>query len=810
MRGIILTLSVFGFMLFADAQVWQPLDGGLDNTPTAITSHNNLIATAQVTGYEKGYRVHKVSIWNGYYWLNLPPIYADSNSLILALKFYKGSLYIAGKVSEFKDVAGAKHIIRWKDRKYEKLSALSGNISNFNYINGLNDFDNQLLISGPFVTTSANYGESIALFNGVSLLAASNAAFGKGIRGNINDVFSNENMLVIGGRLTKANDTATVNLAYFYKNHWFRVSNNAFIPKHVVAVGSHVYFAGLDSKTKAKNFFKVNNGLIDTIDFGLTEVSEVYDMVVVNGVIYASGQFYMNGADNPVSLVKLDNGKWTAVENGNLLGLRLLLEHKEHLFASGFFTYHDGINYRHIARYLPNHGIISGKIYFDKDKNCLLNARDELLNEMNVLITPGPRYVKTFENGSYLAIMPKGSYTVTLLTTPKWEVTSCANKSLNVELEKQAVQTSLNFPVTQKAGIRDLAIKLSSSSGQSIDKNADISYHIQYENKGSENVANTRVVLHYDPKLGGLKAFPAPDEAVGDSAVWLITDLFAGEERMISCVFEINDKTGQILNLSADIALEDEEEITIDNHSELVQNLNEGDYDFKKEILGTIGDTAYINDSTDDIEYQVSFANYTSDTIFNVYVIDTIRLNHSLSIIQTTGASHYVVGEAFPGLPGEDLGIIVWSFPNINLLPNPDHNPEIVAHKGFVSFRLGLNSGISEGTVITNRANVVFDYYEEEATNWVYAIVNNQLASTSPLLELDQISIYPNPVNEELHIELEKPTEYSINVYSMNGQMMNVQSASFNSISTESYPPGMYVLQLQIEGELYTKRFIKL
>ena len=810
MRGIIVILSVFGFMHFAGAQVWQPLDGGLDNTPTAITSHNNLIATAQITGYEKGYRVHKVSLWNGFYWLNLPPIYADSSSVILALKFYKGSLYIGGKISEFKDVPGAKHIIRWKDRSYEKLNALSGNINDFNYVSGLNLFDNQLLISGPFITTSANYGDNIALFNGVSLLSTSNAILGSGIKGSINDVFSNENILVIGGRISKVNDTATVNLAYHYNKKWFRLEKNAFLPRHVVAVGEHVYFAGVETNTKIKNFYKVINGKVDTIDFGLTEVSEIYDMVVVNGSIFASGQFYLSGADNPVSLIELVNGKWTAVENGNLLGLRLLLPHKDHLIATGFFNYHNAIAYNHIARYLPDHGIISGKVYFDKDKNCKLNARDELLNEMNLVITPGPRYIKPFENGSYLAIMPKGSYAISLLTTPKWEVAACANKTINVELKKQAIQTELNFPVTQKAGVRDLAIKLSSSSGQSIDKNADVSYHIQYENKGSENVSKTRVVLHYDGKLGGLKAFPTPDENIGDSAVWLVTDLFAGEERKITCVFEINDKTAEVISLSAAIALEEEEEITIDNQSELVQNLNDGEYDFKKEILGTIGDTAYINDSTDEIEYQISFANYTSDTIFNVYVIDTIRLNHSLSIIQTTGASHYVVGEAFPGLIGEDLGIIVWTFPNINLLPNPDHNPEIVAHKGFVSFRLGLNKNLDQGTVIKNRANVVFDYYEEEATNWVYSIVNNQLVSTGTLLKLDDLSIYPNPVKDELFIALDKPAKYTLKVYAMNGQSMSVDQTSFHSISTSSYPPGMYVLHLELEGQVYTKRFIKL
>ncbi len=777
------------------AQVWQPLDGGLERTPTAITSHANLIVTAHVQGFDKGYRVHKISVWNGFYWQELPPIYADSNSYINALKFYKGALYIGGKINEFKDIDGAKHIIRWSNREYQKVTAVNSNLSNFLFVDELAVFDNQLVISGPFTASSANYGENLAFFNGVSVLTASNASFGSGIKGSISTIFANENLLILGGRITKANDTATANLAIYHKNQWQRLSNNIIVPKKAIGIGSNVYFSGYNTTSKEYGFYKVNGSQIDTINQGLDEISNIYDIVEVGGKIYASGQFKIPAKDNSTTLIVFQNGKWEEVDNGNLLGLRLLANHKDYLIGTGFFIYHNLIRYDRIARYLPEHGIISGKIFFDKDKNCAFNSRDEQLNEMNVLVTPGPRYIKPLEDGTYFSILPKGEYDIRILKNKIWEVVDCGTEIHQVNLAKGQVQTGLNFPMIQKTGIRDLAIKLTSASGLTVDKNSDVSYRIQFVNNGSENVAQTQVVLKFDSKLVDIKAEPSPAVIGGDSAVWTVEDLFAGEQRQISISFGIQSSADAFLNLVASIPLQEDEEITIDNESSLLQSLGEEDYEFKKEIFPTGSDTAYIQDSTESIEYQISFANYTTDTIHNVYVIDTIKLNHSLSIIQTTGASHPVSSEAFTGLPGEDLGIIVWSFKDIDLLPNPSNNPEIVAHKGFVSFRIGLNQGMSEGTVLTNRAQVVFDYYEQEATNPVWAMVSNQLASVEPMYSAEGLEVYPNPTRGLLHLALDKNDPALVQIYSLEGRLLKEQVVEDQSIDLSDLPNGLYILR---------------
>lgn len=810
MRSVyILYILLMTASLDLGAQVWTPLDGGLTNTPTAITSAEKLIATAEFLGREKEHNVHQISIWNGYYWLKLPKIYADTFSIITQLKFYKQGLYIAGRLNSIEGLPNAKHIIRWQNRKYDNLSELNSKINNFNAVKGLDIYDNKLIVSGLFQTNASQYGNNISIFNGTAVLTATSQSLGSGISGTLSAVHSNEdNILVFAGRLKQANDTNAYELAYIKNNKWYRADSTNIIATHITTLNGTIVYGGYNAATKILGIFSSDSGQVDSFGQGISEITDLFDMVTVDGVIYASGVFYLDGRDESVQLIQFRNGSWSAVPNGELAGPRKLVGYRTNLVASGFFTYYSFTNYNHIALYLPDHGVLAGRIYFDKDKNCQFSSRDENLNIMNLSVNAGDYFIKPLESGFYFKILPFGEYTVNIIPQKGWNSVSCSSNSKDIKLSAQNPNGQLDFPMIQQVGLRDLSIKLSSFSGWVVDKNRRVGYSIRYANKGSENVAQTRVVLKFDSKLGDLKSTPTPDLQQGDSAVWIIQDLFAGEERSISCSFEIDQNSEDDLELSASIDLEEEEAESEDNESHLTQTLAETDYSFKKEIYLAQGDTAYINDSSGYIEYQISFSNYTSDTIKDVFVIDTIKLNHDLTIIQTTGASHPVSSEAFPGAIGEDLGIIVWTFKDINLLPNPDQNPEIVAHKGFVRFKLGLSKSLTEGTVLTNKGDVVFDFYEAEATNRVYAIVDNSTLSIHEPLYSKKIICYPNPTSTYLSLSEDIPSGSEYHISDMSGKSV-MQGRYHKQMDVRSLHQGIYILQIVDGNTLYHTKFIK-
>lgn len=809
MRTLFIFINILILNITVLAQVWKPLDGGISATPTAITSNDHLIATAEFLGREKSYNVHQVSIWNGYYWLKLPKIYADTFSIITQLKFYNKSLYIGGRFNQVLGMPNAKHIIRWRDRSYDDLSAVSSKINNFSAVRGLNIYNGLLVISGGFQTNAAQYGDNIAIYNGTNVITSSSAVLGTGISGSLSSVFSNEdNILVFGGRLKTANDTQAYELAYIKDNRWFRCDSTGLVPTHLSELNGKVVLGAYALNTKITGFYLADSTSIDSLNNGLDEVSEIFDLVNVDGILYASGTFYLKGKDASVQLIQFKNNSWQELPNGALAGPRKLTSHKATLITSGFFTFYSLVNYNHIAQYLPDHGVAYGKIYFDKDKNCMFNFRDENLNTMNLVVNSGDYFIKPLENGLYLQILPFGNYEIRIIPEKGWNSVSCSSNTKTFKLNKDSSTQEIDFPMIQQVGLRDLNIKLSSFSGWSVDKTKRIAYAIRYANKGSENVANTRVVLHYDSKLGDLNATPSPDLQQGDSAVWLVSDLFAGESRTISCSFSIDQNSTDNLELSASIDLEEDETETSDNESHLSQSLADTDYEFKKEIQYISGDTAYITSEQSSIEYQISFANFTTDTIKDVYVIDTIKLNHDLSIIQTTAASHPVSSEAFPGAIGEDIGIIVWTFKDINLLPNPDQNPEIVANRGFVSFKLGLSGSLQEGTILRNKGDVVFDYYEAEQTNWVYAMVDNSTIGI-PSIPSQRIMCYPNPSSSSINFEVVGLHDANFTILSINGSLVKSGKLKNHSVSVEDLEAGLYVIQLQTKDSLFQSKFIK-
>ncbi|MGB0850522.1 MAG: T9SS type A sorting domain-containing protein, partial [Bacteroidia bacterium] len=206
------------------------------------------------------------------------------------------------------------------------------------------------------------------------------------------------------------------------------------------------------------------------------------------------------------------------------------------------------------------------------------------------------------------------------------------------------------------------------------------------------------------------------------------------------------------------------------------------------------------------IDYQITYANFTSDTLKTVVVIDTIQLNHDLSYIQELGKSHNAELQAYSGVPGSNLGVLVWRFNDINLPPKLPES-ETNDHRGYIAFRIGLSSSLSSGTTISNRAGVIMDYYEQESTNTVYAVVNSLTLSVEDnQKEQYALKVYPNPVRTKLFIHNTQNDEIrSVRVYSSKGQLVLEKNRFFdNSIDLSSLISGVYFISLLNTSNKYS------
>src|SRR5690606_38663680 len=98
----------------------------------------------------------------------------------------------------------------------------------------------------------------------------------------------------------------------------------------------------------------------------------------------------------------------------------------------------------------------------------------------------------------------------------------------------------------------------------------------------------------------------------------------------------------------------------------------------------------------------------------------------------------------------------------------------------------------------TNR--VVFD----DITWTCYSVLSNDE------FDMSSIKIYPNPVKNELHINLNTNFETTVEIYNVLGRkMLNQTIQNSEIISTENLSSGVYILKLTQGNQTMTKKLIK-
>lgn len=806
-------LAVCPFTGFS--QIWQPLANGIETTPQAMTAEGGAMAVAYTLGYEKNRQVHEVAIWNGIYWSKLPKIYTDSNSRINSLLFKDSGLYIGGHFDEFNNVKWPHNLVKWNGREYHGLPELtSGTTFNHEEVLHLGHLGDILVVGGSFKNEVMNGGNNLAFFNDGKWISGS-VPQATNINGPVHASVVAGGRFYIGGRFTKIGTSETSYFASFNGVQAFKHAKNEFVPQKMVSLDTSMVFYGKHATDKARmpEFFLSNTDTFYALNNGIDVISEIYDIVSDGKRIYAVGVFTLDGIGVKQKFIKFEDGKWQKMVGGEFDGLQHVALLRDHVIVGGAFKSYRNIKLTFVARYVTGMGVATGKIYFDKNEDCKFNSRDESLNDRIINIEPGGFYIRPETEGNFLVYLKPGSYTFTVLPRKYWHASPCNNLKKNVVIKEGEVMDTLNFALVQDTSIRDLSVNLlAQTGGLATRKNVQM-YYLNYENLGSNEVNDGILTLHFDPKLVNLKASPQPIIS-GDSAIWKNLNIRPGVPNVIKCAFEISSDAEEKLNLDASIRQNAPTE-DIDqgnNQSSLTQNIQEQDIEISKQVNpGKVsGDTAYIDPGTESVDYQISFSNFSSDTVTTVYVVDTIQINHSLKEIRETGASHPYTYQIIPGKPGENVATIIWTFVNINLAPNPSRNGEIVTDDGFIGFRIGLKPNLSEGVMLYNRANVAFDFSEDKSTNMVYAMVT-ETTGTGFFPVNKAIKLYPNPVTTTLHLRNWEAEGLEYGIFDLKG--MEVKSGSTGldqSIPVEELADGVYVLKLNNNGAVHSGRFVKI
>lgn len=815
---ILFTMLLLAVIPAAKAQVWKPLSEGVPYAPLALTSERNNLYVLYSGGVSEKGKHYGISVWNGNFWRHLPAFYADSLSNINRLKYFKGHLYIAGKFKNVSGMQNANNIIRWNGKEYQSITPkVIVPPAHFGIINDLEVFNNRLIIGGEFNEIQEVKFANLMAFDGEKFVLPTLAS-STGFNGTVVDLTTLNDTLFISGAFSAVGGEPTLGIAGLSTSGWKRYKEPGRKYLRMEAFNGK-FMAYIQDSLKNRDLVIWQNGRAETASKGIDYLGTVYDMVSMNGEIWLCGLFEMADESAVQSIIRYKEGLWSSIPPANLPGTKLMHFFEGKLYAAGGFLNFGKISLNRVAMYDATSGYITGRVFYDKNTNCVFDNRDEIINDRYIIVTPGPYILKPDNLGFYKAFLPPGKYEARLSEKKYWSASTGCSEIRKFTINTGTAEDSVDFAQQLQPGIKDVKITLTNSGGWRTAKGNTNLYILSFENLGSNLINEGVIQMKIMEGLTQIKTFPAYDSIRNNHIYWNYKLLNSGENRKIAVYLTIPaDYNNNTINLSANIqGLQDENE-SGNNSDTLNQNVNGVEFGaFSKQAFPapTYPDSvSFIPPGETDLSYTITFANYGTDTVRTVYVIDTLDLNIAMQYTQETGASHPYTTQVLNGPPGSNLGILIWTFPNIKLSPNPGKYTDFVGDKGFISFKVKLKSGLTEGTRIYNKASVVFDLEEFHQTNQVEAKISNSVG-IKPVDDAsqNQVSVYPNPVNNLLNI---KTGEHSVSRWILYNNVGAVtlsgisDGRAITTLSTEGISQGIYHLELILNnGSKASFRIIK-
>lgn len=437
---------------------------------------------------------------------------------------------------------------------------------------------------------------------------------------------------------------------------------------------------------------------------------------------------------------------------------------------------------------------IAGKVYKDENENDIVDIGEHPFKNVVVKVGIVPFYGVTNDSGEYaIPVYEPGTYNVVIENPVHWDLNEPSSYNLDIDAGMDGDTLSDNdFRLDYTTPITDLRIIVYDNNVVPGTATNMIAYIYNYGNQF--DITGTGF-LHHPSELTYVSGTPY-DSYIDTTFIWTTSALDPGDSYLFDMNFIVDEDLdlGEILTTEANVEPVAGDFNPTDNYSieyeYVVESLDPNHKTAEPEGVGINGST---DPETEWIEYTIQFQNLgTSPAIF-INIIDTIDNDFEFNSIEMIAATHQYEMELIAP------NVIQWHFENINL---PDSASDPLGSIGHIIFRLKLNEDAGIGTQITNTAAIYFDYN-------LPVITNTTLNTLEELPQVDVeeelinnlFSIYPNPVSDELTIQLNSDaSNFSLDIFDMQGRIVYPDKASYDGtlmyISTTTLSTGIYLIQL--------------
>lgn len=385
------------------------------------------------------------------------------------------------------------------------------------------------------------------------------------------------------------------------------------------------------------------------------------------------------------------------------------------------------------------------------------------------------------ENPSYFTVTPANyTYTLTATGTTQTADFCLAPNGVHPDLEVSMIPVT-----TARPGF-------------------DAVYRLDYKNKGNQ-VQNGSVVLSFDHLVSDfVSASPAINLQNTDQLQWDISGLQPFQSGSILLTLHIHAPTdlpavtlGTILHYTVALNSTVSDETPNDNQQSFDQTVV-GSFDPNDKTV-VEGATISLDKIGDYLHYIVHFQNTGSDYAANIVIKDLLDSHLEPGTLEMESSSHPFRSTL------TTVNKLEVFYEGINL---PASSVDEAASHGYIAFKIKPKNTVVINDVIPNTAGIYFDYNLPIVTNTVTTTVTALGTPTHAMAAV--VTLYPNPVEGQLHIEVVDSTAIQgITICNALGQ--TVLTAKETSIlDVTSLTRGTYVVTVITDKGKVTQKLLKL
>ncbi len=396
-------------------------------------------------------------------------------------------------------------------------------------------------------------------------------------------------------------------------------------------------------------------------------------------------------------------------------------------------------------------GNISGRVFYDVNSNCLPDTNEfKISNALMKLYNPSHALVQaqfTDAEGFYNFDAPNGNYTL--------EIDSLIYNSFGLGCPAGGTYTIASVPAIGKhyglnctAGF-DLYGNVSSSAFH------PVNYANIWLTIGNLlcTPANANVKFILDPRTSYVSSYMFPPVGInGDTISWTVNSLSVVNIPFQHISLSVLTSPSAIVNDSLSFTLIVNpigSDVNPINNTVVHKHIITGSFDPNAKEVSPAGD---ITKNTD-LTYTVHFQNTGNAEAYNIYILDTLDAHLDLSTLEMVAASHPYSVEI---LNSTQKDVLKFFFPNIML---PDSGSNQMLSNGFVSYKIRPLANCVEGTIITNLADIYFDYNPAIPTNMVQNQIPLILGVNQETNNSTRDRVIPNPVSQQATLTYAVPEQ---------------------------------------------------